>query len=424
MSIKYNNNFLNQIKQDRADGMTQGDLQDKYNLTHTQIKYVYRLLHNRDTNTNSTTDNSDDQFEFGSVTRNQDGSVVANKLISLNQAQSLSDTDILTIFGYDPDSFNLNSFSYSAWGKDKTTGQPLVSAKIKISPINDTVTTNEFINVINNQVEPVVNTDLQRQTSTQSTDQSLVLPLFDMHFGITDLEVAYTYLCHLEDLINDKQYKDVVLIFGGDTFHSDFMTKTQTVKNTQLDHVDNKQALQDATSFFDDLIRIVNSHADHIDVLAVGGNHDFDKQYLFMYAMSIKWQKFADFHLTTETRQYFQVGHVMLAVLHGDQALNKIANLMSTEQPKMWADCTSRIALSGHFHKNVIKQVGNNDDGVMLYQCSTIKPNDRYEQNRGFTMSGHKLEVFTLNDHRVTAINYLYNDPLTETSQLTLDDAI
>ena len=81
MSIKYNNNFLNQIKQDRADGMTQGDLQDKYNLTHTQIKYVYRLLHNRDTNTNSTTDNSDDQFEFGSVTRNQDGSVVANKLI-------------------------------------------------------------------------------------------------------------------------------------------------------------------------------------------------------------------------------------------------------------------------------------------------------------------------------------------------------
>ena len=245
-----------------------------------------------------------------------------------------------------------------------------------------------------------------------------------MHFGITDLEVAYTYLCHLEDLISNKKYKHVVLVFGGDTFHSDFMNKTQTAKNTQLDHVDNKQALKDATEFFDDLIRIVNNHAEHVDVLAVGGNHDYDKQYLWMYAMSIKWQKFADFHLTTETRQYFQCGHVMLAVLHGDQALNKIANLMSTENPQMWADCTARIALSGHFHKNVIRQVGNNDDGVMLYQCSTIKPNDNYEQDRGFTMSCHKLEVFTLNDHRVTAINYLYNDPLTETDTLTLDDAI
>ncbi|WP_323074600.1 metallophosphoesterase family protein [Limosilactobacillus reuteri] len=421
MSIKYDNNFLNRIKQDRSDGLTQSDLQDKYNLTHTQIKYVYRLLHNQNSQPEQ---QPEQQFEFGSVTRNSDGSVVANKLISLNQAQNLSDTDILEIFGYNSDDFKLDSFRYSAWGRDKQTGQPLVSAKITISPVKDTVTTDDFIDAINNDVEPVIPTSFQRQTSTSTTDQSLVIPLFDMHFGITDLEVAYTYLCHLEDLISNKQYRDVVLVFGGDTFHSDFMTKTQTAKNTQLDHVNNKQALKDATEFFDDLIRIVNNHAKHIDVLAVGGNHDFDKQYLFMYAMSIKWQKFADFHLTTETRQYFQVGHVMLAVLHGDQALNKIANLMSTEQPKMWADCTARIALSGHFHKNVIKQVANNDDGVMLYQCSTIKPSDQYEADKGFTMSGHKLEVFTLNDHRVTAINYLYNDPLTETDTLTLDDAI
>lgn len=63
MSIKYDNNFLNRIKQDRANGLTQGELMDRYNLSHTQIKYVYRLLHNRDTN--STTDNnSDDHFEL------------------------------------------------------------------------------------------------------------------------------------------------------------------------------------------------------------------------------------------------------------------------------------------------------------------------------------------------------------------------
>ena len=100
----------------------------------------------------------------------------------------------------------------------------------------------------------------------------------------------------MQDLISDKQYKNVVLIFGGDTFHSNFMNKTQTTKNAQLDHVNNKQALSDATNFFDDLIRTVNRHTQHIDVLAVGGNHDYDKQYLWMYAMSIKWQKFANFH--------------------------------------------------------------------------------------------------------------------------------
>lgn len=145
MTIKYNNEFLNRIKQDRADGMTQGDLQDKYNLTHTQIKYVYRLLHNRDTNTNSTTDNSDDNFEFGSVTRNSDGSAVANKILAVNNAQDLSDADVLTLFGYDPNYFKLDSFKYSLYGKDKATGQPLISASVKVSPVTQDVTTDKFI---------------------------------------------------------------------------------------------------------------------------------------------------------------------------------------------------------------------------------------------------------------------------------------
>lgn len=409
MSIKYDNNFLNRIKQDRADGMTQSDLMERYNLTHTQIKYVYRLLHNRDTNTNS---NGDDRFEFGSVTRNADGSAVANKVLAADNPQDLSDTDLLNLFGYNPDYFKLDSFKYSAWGKDKETGQPLISASVKVSPITQDVTTDKFIDVINNEVQPVQPVNVKRDIETRNLDENLIIPLFDLHFGITDIETAYVYLLNLQDMIQHNNYRHILIVFGGDVFHSDFMTKTQTAKNTQLDHVDNVKALQDATSFFDDLIRSVHSHADNVDVISIGGNHDYDKQYLWMYAMSIKWQKFANFHLTTGTRQYFQIGHVMLAVLHGDQALNKIANLMSTEEPKMWADSTARVALSGHFHKNLIRQVGSNDDGVMLYQCSTIKPNDRYELDRGFTMSGHRLEVFTLNDHRVTGINYLYDDPL------------
>lgn len=409
MSIKYDNNFLNRIKQDRADGMTQSDLMERYNLTHTQIKYVYRLLHNRDTNTNS---NGDDRFEFGSVTRNADGSAVANKVLAADNPQDLSDTDLLNLFGYNPDYFKLDSFKYSAWGKDKETGQPLISASVKVSPITQDVTTDKFIDVINNEVQPVQPVNVKRDIGTRNLDENLIIPLFDLHFGITDIETAYVYLLNLQDMIQHNNYRHILIVFGGDVFHSDFMTKTQTAKNTQLDHVDNVKALQDATSFFDDLIRSVHSHADNVDVISIGGNHDYDKAYLWMYAMSLKWKNFATFHLTDKTRTYFMLDHVMIAVSHGDVATNKMANLMSVEQPKMWANATDRLSLSGHYHKNVIRKVAENDDGVTAYQCSTIKPNDRYELDRGFTMSGHRLEVFTLNDHRVTGINYLYDDPL------------
>lgn len=411
MSIKYDNNFLNRIKQDRQDGMTQGELMDRYNLTHTQIKYVYRLLHNRNTNTNSTTDNSDDRFEFGSVTRNSDGSAVANKVLAVNNAQDLSDVDVLTLFGYDPASFKLDSFKYSAWGKDKATGQPLISASIKVSPVNQDVTTDKFISVINNNVKPIEPIKAKYSIETRELDENLIIPLFDLHFGITDIETAYDYLLNLQDLMEHHNYKHILIIFGGDVFHSDFMTKTQTVKGTQLDHVDNVQALKDATSFFDDLIRSVHLHAKNVDVISIGGNHDYDKAYLWMYAMSLKWKNFATFHITDETRTYFMLDYVMVAICHGDIATNKMANLMSVEEPKMWAKATNRLALSGHYHKNVIRQIAENDNGVTSYQCSTIKPEDRYEKDKGYTMSSHKLEVFTCNEHRVTAVHYLYNDP-------------
>ena len=423
--MKYDNNFLNRIKQDRQAGLTQSDLMDRYNLTHTQIKYVYRLLHNRDTDTSQQTDTgSDDQFEFGSVTRNSDGSAVANKVLAVNNAQDLSDADVLNLFGYDPNSFKLDSFKYSMYGKDKETGQPLISASIKVSPISQDVTTDKFISVINNNVQPVQPSKVKRDVETRELDENLIVPLFDLHFGITDIETVYVYLLNLQDLIKHNHYRRILIVFGGDVFHSDFMTKTQTAKNTQLDHVDNVKALSDATSFFDDLIRSVHSHADSVDVISIGGNHDFDKAYLWMYAMSLKWKNFATFHLTDKTRTYFMLDHVMVAVSHGDVATNKMANLMSVEQPKMWANATDRLSLSGHYHKNVIRKVAENDDGVTAYQCSTIKPNDRYEVDNGYTMAGHKLEVFTTNQHRITSVQYLYNDPLTETSTLTLDNAI
>lgn len=160
--MKYSTEFLDEVRHDREKGLTQSDLMNKYELTRTQIRYIYRVLHDGYRTNSQPETKTDKQFEFSSVTKKSDGSVTASKILTFNSAQSLDDKDILQIFGYDAKKFNLNSFTYSMWGKDKTTGQPLVSAKINISPVADTVTTNDFINVINNKVESVVPSRFQR----------------------------------------------------------------------------------------------------------------------------------------------------------------------------------------------------------------------------------------------------------------------
>ncbi|MDM8263948.1 hypothetical protein [Limosilactobacillus vaginalis] len=415
---KYNDEFLNKIRQDRQDGLTQSDLMARYKLDRMQIKYVYHLLRKR--NNAPEQPHNNNQFEFGSVMKKSGDSVLANKILTVNNAQDLSADDVLTLFGYNPAEFKLNSFKYSEYGKDKATGKQLVSASVKISPIVQDAKPEKILDIINNQVQPVQPVNVRTITSTNDNIENLIVPLYDLRFGITDIDVAYMYLLNLQEMIKNKHYNHVLIIFGGDVF----MTSAKTVKGTQLDHVDNVKALEDATEFFDDLIRDIHYHADHVDVENIGGSHDFDKSYVWMYGIAAKWKNYATFHLTTNTRNYFMLDNVMVAILYRDIATNKIANLMSVEAPEMWAKATSRIALSGHHHKNLVKKVVENDDGVTLYHCSTIRPEDRYEKNQGYTMADHKMEVFTTNKYRIMSVRYLYSDPISDDSKLTLDDSI
>lgn len=43
--MKYSTEFLDEVRHDREKGLTQSDLMNKYELTRTQIRYIYRVLH-------------------------------------------------------------------------------------------------------------------------------------------------------------------------------------------------------------------------------------------------------------------------------------------------------------------------------------------------------------------------------------------
>ncbi len=83
---------------------------------------------------------------------------------------------------------------------------------------------------------------------------NLVVPLPDLHFGITTsmLDVK-GHLDRLLELIN-KGYKTIVIEQLGDLFHSSQMWSSQTLKGTLVDEVNMVQAVEDAKQFFDVLV--------------------------------------------------------------------------------------------------------------------------------------------------------------------------
>ena len=70
-------------------------------------------------------------------------------------------------------------------------------------------------------------------------------------------------------------------------------------------------------------------------------------------------------------------------ITHGQYGKRKdLPMLFATEFSDIWSKATTREIITGHFHT----QQTNDYQGVIHRQLGTIKPNDSYEIENGWTM--------------------------------------
>lgn len=216
-----------------------------------------------------------------------------------------------------------------------------------------------------------------------------------MHFGITTLPALKPRIAELVDIIR-RGYQYIVIELGGDLLHSDFLNVTQTVRGTQLDHVNTIKVWTDAKEFVGTVVESCLQNAKHVSIRAIGGNHDFDMQWAFVDGLADRYPQ-VSVHNTTEYRQAFRMGHVGILMAHGDTALRKLPMLFATERADIWANSSWREIHYGHFHHEVV----DDDSGVIVRQMGTPKPSDNYEKKNGYTMSAKSWKVFEYDDNRL-----------------------
>jgi len=211
-------------------------------------------------------------------------------------------------------------------------------------------------------------------------------------------ENMLTHLNQVKEIIS-RGYDKIVIENGGDLFHSDYVNKTMTVKGTQLDHVNMIKAISDAKRFYDDLIEFSLLNSNSVYLYSVGGNHDFDLSYMFIDAISDRFPQI-EVHNTSHYRQCFTLGAVSILLAHGDKAQKKLPMLFATENPVEWSNAKYREIHYGHYHK----EVTNDDYGVVTRQFGTPKLNDPYEEENGYTMANHKLQIMEYSSDNLKAI--------------------
>lgn len=326
---------------------------------------------------------------------NQDGSQEHATVIQMKAGQDKDVNFVLRAHGYDPAEWKIVSVINNFWqqGSSENGTRDLYQSKINVKPIED-IPIDKIVEEISKEVVP-----FKTKNVVNDCENNMIFPLADMHFGVTKLSDLASHMNKIVDII--KQPHNIFVIEQlGDLFHSSQMLSSQTLKGTMLDEVDMVQAIEDAKTFFDTIVKNIN--ANKIIIKQMSGNHSGNMEYVFMEYLKAKYPN-VEIENNIKYRDAYLLGKVGIMIAHGDYAKKGLPMLFANEYSKVWYKSNQRFIHSGHFHS----QKETDDGGVIWRQFSTIKPNDKYEISNGWTMSKKTLYLLEYTNEELLSEYYV-----------------
>ena len=381
--MKWTDNEKHQIAQLVTMGISDSKIAERMGKTRAAVKH-YRQRHINDIKI-------EDSKE---VTTEANGTQTATILMRLKHEPDKSPRTMLVLTGYDPDKFDLISSQYKVYEQHSTEDGtvPQYSITVKVKPKDD-ISVSELSGIINHDIK-----QKRLERTSGALKHMLVVPLYDLHFGINSYDNMKPYLDEIRTIINSHPFEKIVIEVGGDTLHSDFLKKTQTVRGTQLDHVDMIKAWEDAADFVKGIIEPAIENSESTELYAIGGNHDFSMQWSFIEMIKAKYPQLSVFN-PGSYRQVFMYGKVAIMMAHGDCARNKLSQLFASEYPEAWYRSVWRETHMGHLHSEVVKD----ENGAIHREFGTPKPNDGYEIKNGFTMNSKTMKALEYDEQGLMA---------------------
>ena len=231
----------------------------------------------------------------------------------------------------------------------------------------------------------------------------LEIPLFDMHFGIADLEFYRDTLEEILGIISSKHWDKIVIPIGQDLFHNDSLTKGVTTKGTLIEKVNLKQAVYDAETFYFSLIDTALESANEVSVMYSPGNHDKTVGWLFVRILKTRYGDIVD-DSTAERKAVWWNG-CFIGITHGDKHTdtpNGLRGKFTMEFPALFATAKVREIHAGHLHRE-----GSKDEyGVQVRRMSTGNKDDDWTTDEGFK-SQKRFMLFEWMPNRLKSIHYV-----------------
>lgn len=209
------------------------------------------------------------------------------------------------------------------------------------------------------------------------------------------------------------QPEEIILAVGSDWFHIDGDTHSTTKGTPQDTDGSPAEILVTGCELARDHVNLLRQIAP-VKIVLMAGNHDRSNALalLLFLAAWFKDSEDVDVVHNFQPRVYITYGNTLMGFHHGDGTKTaKLGNCMANEARHQWGVTKYHIFFGGHYHHEVVREVG----GIKHYQMPSLAGNDRYHARGGYVDSTPGLAAYVI-DRRKGVIATLFSpvDPETE----------
>lgn len=231
----------------------------------------------------------------------------------------------------------------------------------------------------------------------------LEIPLFDMHFGIADINYYRDTLAEILAIVGSKRWDRIIIPVGQDLFHNDSIAKGVTTKGTLIEKVDLRKAVYDAKAFYFNLIDTALQSANEVSVMYSPGNHDKTVGWLFVQMLKVRYGDIVD-DSTAERKAVWWNG-CFIGITHGDKhtdTVNGLRGKFTMEFPALFATARVREIHTGHLHR----EDSRDEYGVQVRRMSSGNKDDDWTTEEGYK-SQKRFMLFEYAPNRLKSIHYV-----------------
>ena len=239
----------------------------------------------------------------------------------------------------------------------------------------------------------------------EQAEGMLEIPLFDMHFGVADLEYYRDTLSEILAIIKSKSWAKIIIPVGQDLFHNDSIVNGITSKGTLIEKVGLKKAVYDAKVFYYNIIDAAIRNANEVKVIYSPGNHDKTVGWLFVQILLERYGKDIVDDSLAERKAVWWEG-CFIGITHGNKKTDTPQGLrgkFTIEFPALFAAATVREIHTGHLHSEVASR---DEYGVQVRRLSTGNKDDEWTITEGYK-SQKRFMLFEWMPDKLRAIYYV-----------------